>query len=104
MENTVNYSFAYYTKDRTSTADEFAIDDNMMRNVTYDDTITWDCVLRDFINFLSGIYGYDIGESVKFSTFEERLNRIREENNFNSDWPFDDEEEAYVEGEEAPKL
>lgn len=94
MDKTANYSFAYFTKGNTDIADEFAIDDNVLRNLTYDSFIPWSVVLRDFINFLSGIYGYDIGESVKFTTFEERLDRIREENGYGADWPFDGDKDS----------
>lgn len=105
MNNRANYSFAYYVKNREDVADKFAVEDSVMRNLTYDDAITWDAVLRDFIDFLSGIYGYDIGNSVKFETFEEKLERIWEEQDDGSDWPWDDEEEITDdEGEEAPKV
>jgi hypothetical protein len=73
MDNpTVNYSFAYYTKGNTDIASDFAIDDNAIRNLTYDSAITWDAVLRDFISFLSSIYGYDIGEQVDFKNRTEK--------------------------------
>jgi hypothetical protein len=74
-----NYSFAYYTKDNDDLDGSFAIDDNVMRNLAYGDNVTWPVVLRDFINFLSGIYGYDIGESVEFDTIDEKLAKLREE-------------------------
>lgn len=100
-----NYSFAYFTKDNDDIGDEFPIEDNLIRNLKYSDAITWQPVLRDFLSFLSGIYGYDIGKQVKFETFDEKMARIREENNLNSDWPWDDEEESLDdEGEEAPKV
>jgi hypothetical protein len=99
-----NYSFAYFTKGNEDVADEYAIEDNLMRNIKYDANITWDCVLRDFIGFLSAIYGYDISDKVKFQTLEDKLNKIREENDYSSDWPFDDEEEVNDKGEETSQV
>jgi hypothetical protein len=93
-----NYSFAYFVKGRDDISDDFAIEDNVMRNLVYDSAITWDVVLRDFISFLSTVYGYDIGQQVQFESFNEKVDRIREENGFDSDWPFDGGDE-YVEGE-----
>lgn len=93
MKDRVNYSFAYYTKDNTDLSDEFAIDDSVMRNLVYSSDITWDVILRDFVNFLSSIYGYDIGDSVKISSFEERLARITSKNLAKDNQDLDDEEE-----------
>ena len=94
----VNYSFAYFIKGREDLADHFAIEDNVVRNLAYDSAITWDVVVSDFLNFLSGIYGYDISKQVQFESFDEKVDRIREENGFDSDWPFEGNDE-YVEGE-----
>jgi len=94
---TANYSFAYYIKGREDLADDFALEDNVIRNLKYDSAITWDAVLKDFINFLSVVYGYNISDLVHFESFAEKVDRIREENGLNSDWPF--EEDEYVEEE-----
>jgi hypothetical protein len=93
MSDRVNYSFAYYTKDNDGLDGEFAIDDSVMRNLTYSSDTTWDVILRDFVNFLSSIYGYDIGESVKIDSFEERLARINSKNRADDNEGWDDEEE-----------
>lgn len=38
------------------------------------DWVSWDDLLTDFINFLSGIYGYDIREQVQIKpTYEEMI-------------------------------
>lgn len=97
--NVVHYGFHYRVNGRDDVTDQFAIEDAMTRDLTYDDSITWDAILRDFIDFLSGIYGYDIGDQVKFRSLSQKIQELEEE----YDWSFD-EEYTDDEGEEAPKV
>lgn len=93
MSDRVTYAFHYRSLDNHIIKDEWAINDVANRELTYDDGITWQCIVRDFLGFLSGIYGYDISSRVQFESFDEGLERLREENNLSPDWPFNDEEE-----------
>lgn len=95
-----NYSFAYYVNGRDSTDDMFAVEDTITRDLTYNDSITWDVVLRDFIDFLSSVYGYDIGDQVKFRTLRDKLADLEDEA---FEWEFDDEVEN-DEGKETPQV
>jgi hypothetical protein len=90
MSHYHNYSFAYYTKDNRDIEDDFAIDDSVMRNLTYSDNIRWQPVLRDFLGFLSAIYGYDI--SKKVAIHDPVLDLMDKYDN--SGWDDDEEESA----------
>lgn len=96
-----NYSFAYYVNGRDQTDDLFAVEDTITRDLTYNDCITWDVVLRDFIDFLSSVYGYDIGEQVKFRSLKDKMADLQEQWEF--DWSFDDEVKD-DEGKETPQV
>lgn len=43
-------------------------DGNWNFNREYDDGTPWDDVLKDFLDFMSGVYGYDISKKVSFTT------------------------------------
>ena len=51
-------------------------DGNWSFSKTYDDATPWDTVLTDFLQFLSGVYGYDIRDKVSFETLEEKTERL----------------------------
>ena len=46
-------------------------DGNWQFSRNYEYGTPWDEVLRDFIQYLSGIYGYDISDKVKYETLED---------------------------------
>ena len=64
MENfNVQYGFSYYTPfDKEN--DTFPQQTSSQKNITMSDAASWHMVLREFANFLSGIYGYDITKQV----------------------------------------
>lgn len=64
MENTVRYSFSYYTPLDMIHAGTFPVQSSSQKNITMDDATAWPAIVREFTNFLSGIYGYDISAKV----------------------------------------
>lgn len=57
------YSFTYESGyDEVTSSYPLQID--ARKRITVDECSPWPVVLREFTNFLSGIYGYDISEQV----------------------------------------
>lgn len=48
-------------------------DGNWSFDRNYEYGTSWDVVLQDFLQYLSGIYGYDISQKVSYETLEERV-------------------------------
>lgn len=101
MSDKVTYAFHYRSLDNNDISDDYAINDVANRELTYDSTITWCVVLRDFITFLSSVYGYDISKSVEYETVAQKLNRLCDKYEMSLD---DEEESTDEQGEEAPKV
>ena len=74
-EKTMRFSFSHNSPDGDWSFDNY-----------YEYGIPWDNVLKDFINFLSAAYGYDIRNQVKFETTEEKLDRLVKEHGEELDW------------------
>jgi len=72
---TVRFGFTHISEDGDWNFDKY-----------YEYGIPWDMVLNDFISFLSGIYGYDIRNKVKFETTEEKIERLSKELGEELDW------------------
>lgn len=67
---TAEFYFAF-----THTSD----DGNWQFSRNYEYGTPWDEVLKDFLDYLSGVYGYDINKKVSFTTQgEEILDYIQE--------------------------
>jgi len=63
-----------------------SIDGEWIFSKDYEYGVSWDEVLRDFISFLSGIYGYDIKSKVSFETLNDKLDRINKLLGDEQDW------------------
>lgn len=68
-----NYTFSYFSGNQDDCEGEFPRAKSINTNVEFDDASAWDAVLREFLDFLSSIYGYDISKSVDVKTFEQRM-------------------------------
>lgn len=55
-----NYNFAQETEDGTHITRSFS--------KTYDDFVSWDDVLTDYIEFLSFVYGYDLKKYIEIDS------------------------------------
>lgn len=65
------YSFAYYGA--SDDGSEFPTSKGVTTNLTFHDATPWDVIHREFVDFLSSIYGYDISKSIDVQTFEQRM-------------------------------
>lgn len=79
MTETKRFVFAFEQHD-SHARQQYEFPHRTQMQVTHDFDVdcTWDTVLRQFIQFLSGVYGYDISESVSYETLEEKLDRLRQ--------------------------
>ena len=64
MENTVTYTFSHGTPIDMEMEGPFPIQTSSQKCITMDDGTAWPSIVREFTNFLSGIYGYDISAKV----------------------------------------
>lgn len=64
MENTVTYTFSHFTSPDEQPVGSFPVQSSSQKTITMDDCTSWPAVVREFTNFLSGIYGYDISARV----------------------------------------
>lgn len=54
-------------------------DGNWQFSRNYEYGTPWDDVLKDFLDFMSGVYGYDISKKVSFSPkLEERVELVQD--------------------------
>lgn len=60
---TANYTFSY-SGDITPDCVQFPVHTRSNKNITVSEDSTWRVPLREFANFLSGVYGYNITEQV----------------------------------------
>ena len=74
-EKTMRFGFTHNSSDGDWSFDNY-----------YEDGTPWPVILRDFLSFLSGVYGYDIHKKVEYETLEERLERIQEGLSKEVDW------------------
>lgn len=91
---TMNFRFVFSTENTDST-DYFPIEKTLEADLVFDDAISWDKVLEQFLQFLGSCYGYDITDQVRYESLDEKIARLKEEV---GDW--DDEEEESTEGRE----
>lgn len=91
---TMNFRFVFSTENTDST-DYFPIEKTLEADLVFDDAISWDKVLEQFLQFLGSCYGYDITDQVRYESLDEKVARLKEEI---GDW--DDEEEESTEGRE----
>lgn len=65
------YTFAYYSSE--DCGPEYPNEKGVTTNISFDESTTWDVVHREFLDFLSSVYGYDISKHVDVKTFEQRI-------------------------------
>ncbi len=66
MENNfvTYYTFTHQTPLDTEAAGGFPLQTSSQKSITMCDGTAWPAIVREFTNFLSGIYGYDISARV----------------------------------------
>lgn len=90
---TMNFKFVFNSE--TDQADYFPIEKTLEADLVFDDAVSWDKVLEQFLQFLGSCYGYDITNQVRYEDYDEKIARLKEKL---GDW--DDEEEESTEGRE----
>ena len=58
------YTFHYNSAYEEAASGSYPVQTNASKSIAVDDCSAWPVVLREFTNFLSGIYGYDISSQV----------------------------------------
>lgn len=65
MENNVTYyTFTQQTPLDMAQPGAFPVQTSSQKSITMSDDVSWPAIVREFTNFLSGIYGYDISAKV----------------------------------------
>jgi hypothetical protein len=66
MENkfVTYYTFTHQTPFDGDQSGTFPVQTSSQKSITMDDGTAWPAIVREFTNFLSGIYGYDISARV----------------------------------------
>jgi hypothetical protein len=72
-DNQVMYTFTHVDKHE---CEGYPDETCLTKTSVFDSASTWDVVLRDFIRFLEGIYGYNISDQIEIETARDRLDRI----------------------------
>lgn len=87
-----NYSFEADKDKSFYLENDFPVEQHSNTQVVFSDDIPWDTVLDSFLEFLGGVYGYNIKEQVRVMDFEERLEMVKERYGF-KDKAEDDEDD-----------
>lgn len=58
------YTFTHQTPMDDDPSGSFPIQTSSQKSITMSDGTGWPAIVREFTNFLSGIYGYNISEQV----------------------------------------
>lgn len=66
MENNfvTHYTFIQQTPLDMKQPGAFPVQASSQKSITMSDDVAWPAIVREFTNFLSGIYGYDISAKV----------------------------------------
>lgn len=65
MENNVTYyTFTQQTPLDMQQTGSFPVQTSSQKSITMADGTAWPAIVREFANFLSGIYGYDIASKL----------------------------------------
>lgn len=73
------YIFQYHSRPEDTCEGEYPAAKSVNNSIEFDEAATWDSVLREFLDFLSSIYGYDISKHVDVQTFDQRIAAFRED-------------------------
>lgn len=93
---TMNFRFVF-SSENTDNTDHFPIEKTLEADLVFDDAVTWDKVMDQFLQFLGSCYGYDITNQVRYEDFDEKIARLKEEI---SNWDDEESEEESTEGRE----
>lgn len=75
---TQRYTFECYQVDEDDCqSSDFPISKKISSELLYDDQTTWCVVLENFLDFLGNVYGYDIRQSVKFKSLQEKIEALK---------------------------
>ena len=61
--------------------DHQSSDGNWRFSRSYEYDTPWDTVLQDFLDYLSGVYGYDISKKVSFEGLQAKVERFNRSDN-----------------------
>lgn len=70
-EDRVVYTFTY--TDKSDPVEGYPLETHLAKTSVFESATTWDAVLKDFISFLEGVYGYNISDQVEIYTAMQRL-------------------------------
>jgi hypothetical protein len=74
MQRTDNVVYTFsYTDNDSPELDGYPLQTQTVKTSVFESCTTWDAVLKDFIRFLEGIYGYNISENVEIHSFMSRF-------------------------------
>jgi hypothetical protein len=75
-DDRVIYNFSYADRS-TPHVPGYPLETQLHKTSVFESCESWDVILKDFIGFLEGIYGYNISEEVTITTMAERMARTR---------------------------
>jgi hypothetical protein len=75
-DDRVIYNFSYADRS-TPHVPGYPLETQLNKTSVFESCESWDVILKDFIGFLEGIYGYNISDEVTMTTLEERCARTR---------------------------
>lgn len=75
-ENTATKHFQFSYKDTSPGYEQFPEGKIIDVSMSFDEGITWDAVMREFVQFLGHCWGYDISEKVDYDTLEKKIDRL----------------------------
>lgn len=80
IKDTQTFKYQYYDGRNYDDSNEeygYPLSTEHSKVSIFSDCAPWDIVLRDFIRFLEGVYGYNISDQVEMSTMEERIAKAK---------------------------
>lgn len=77
MENNVTYyTFTQQTPLDMEQPGSFPVQTSSQKSITMSDGTAWPAIVREFANFLSGIYGYDIASKLLIEEWDGDHSRL----------------------------
>lgn len=76
MQNVTYYTFTQQTPLDMEQSVPFPLQTNSQKSITMSDDVAWPAIVREFTNFLSGIYGYDITSKVLIEEWDGDHSRL----------------------------
>lgn len=72
------YQFGYSSFFDEDSSGAFPSQTNCTKNITVNDEVAWPVVMREFANFLSSIYGYDISAQLLIEEWDGNHTRVKD--------------------------